>query len=68
MGTMFKVRSFLSVYKRQGAVKVMGGWSWDDHRMPMDEKKTWGTYGIYFGGDLLSLGKRRLKHEVDQFT
>ncbi len=39
----------LRVYKRQRAVKVVGGWLRDDSKMRMDEKKTWGTYGIYFG-------------------
>ncbi len=28
----------------------MGGWLWDDSKMDRDEKKTWATYGIHFGG------------------
>ncbi len=40
---------FLRVYKRQEAVKVVGGWSPDDSTMPMDEKNAWRTYGMYFG-------------------
>ncbi len=28
---------------------MMGGWSFDDSKMHMDETKTLGTYGTYFG-------------------
>ncbi len=48
--TVFTLWGFLRVYKRQGEGKVMGGWLWDDVRMPMDEKKTWRSFGIHFGG------------------
>ncbi len=29
---------------------MTGGWLWDDVKMRRDEKNSWRTYGIHFGG------------------
>ncbi len=47
--TVFTLWGFLRVYKRQGGVKVMGGWLWDDVKMRRDEKNSWRSFGIHFG-------------------
>ncbi len=44
--TFFTLWGILEVYKRQGAAKVWVGWSFDDSKMHMDERKAW---GIFFG-------------------
>ncbi len=40
---------------------MMGGWLWDDVKMPMDEKKTWGNLWNLFWRGPSQFGQKKMK-------